>query len=339
MMQREAALNVALSVIRKRLSDAHKIGESINVDKLIADIMNQYEIDEEVSKNVNTRYKLAMIVLVSLEEKKNYAQLAEYLIHTLVEMEANGMFDKYNYRIKIELLTFICRYSIKSKNYDLCEKYLAIVKKEHSLYPEHTFLNIQSVMIEYVFLVSSGRLQEAGKIIYDVQKNPIYRIIEEDDYYFVKLHANLISFNYFSGNLSEAKKHMRDMLLSEKRQKNHDGLNAVVCSHLIDCMINIEVKDYDYALFKIKAMQKRFVTFLAQPNNVRYAVFLRLLKHISQNPKYVSTSAFKDEATEFLAIKDIEVGSVEFVPFNPYVISKLNKRTYYDVFCELVRNN
>jgi hypothetical protein len=334
--QKDAALNVSLNLIRRRLSEAQKEGERVDADKLTEDILNEYGTDEEVNGNANTLFKLSMIVATVMEEKKSYREMVEYLIKKLDYMDQRSMFNRSNYHIKIEMLTSIARFSLKGGDYSTAEKYLDILQKEHALHPEYTLLNIKSMMIKYVFLCFTGRLDEGQAHIKSIENSYMTTVMQEDDYFFWALNNNLISSNYFLGNLAGAKKYSAVLINNEKRIKNLLGVKGLITAHLTDCLINIDLKNYEYVISRLKALQKRYAGLWDQPEYYRYKLFLSILRELASD-KDETSHRFRESVQQFLSLRLEELGTYETVSFAPYLVSKLEGRNFYEVLMEWIR--
>src|SRR5690606_12372358 len=108
--------------------------------------------------------KLAILVKMALEEKKEYGELYKYMIRTLQEMENTGLFNKYNYKYRIELQNMVCYAATRAGDYATAEKYIQIIEEENKAYPETDLLSIQSFMAKVVCLGLTGRTRETIEV-------------------------------------------------------------------------------------------------------------------------------------------------------------------------------
>lgn len=338
LLAKDTSINAALGLLHYRIVAAHKLGRQVDIDKLIHQILSQFNIDTEaVGHNVKTRYKIAMLVKTPLVEKGKYSELTNFLVRTYLDMEKKHLFDKYSHRIKVELLTDICNAAVKGKQYDTCEKYINIVNREHELYPGYTFLNVKSIMTQYVLYSITNRPNEAAGIIQKFENSFMSRIVQEDDYYFVSGNLNLLSSKYAIDDVNGAKKYLVKLLNSERRVLNHTGYAGLFCCQVVDCMFNFDLKEYEYVIQKIKAIRRRFKIFLAQPGNIRYKLFLKILHYWAHHADNLSDKKINNDLNDFLTMNQPALGSGEFIPFTPWVRSKLEKRKYYDVLREIMQ--
>lgn len=127
------------------------------------------------------------------------------------------------------------------------------------------------------------------------------------------------------------------MLNNEKRVLNYGGYAGVFCCQLIDCILHFDLKDYEYVLSRIKALKRRFTTFLLQAENIRYKLFLKILYQWALDAEKLKDKKIIEDINDFLKMPQPALGSGEFVPFTPWVKSKLEKRKYYDVLREVLQ--
>ncbi|MBA3705840.1 MAG: hypothetical protein H0W84_08065, partial [Bacteroidetes bacterium] len=341
LLKKDAAVNAALGLLHFRIVLAHKNGQPVNIDELSSQIFTQYNIDSETVNNIITvRYKIAMLAKASMAEKSMFPELTDYLIRTYNDLKKKHLFNKYTHHLKIKLLTEISNAAVKGRLYDIGEKYIMQVKEEEKLYPGDSYLNIKLIMTQYVLYITTNRLDEAIKVIQSIKESHMGQIAEEDDYYFTSINANLVSSNYMINNYSAAKKYLIILLNNEKRVRNFAGQLAVFCCYVVDCILNFDMKEYEYVLTKIRAIKKRFASLLSQPENIRYTLFLKILHHWALNPNTVTMKKTKTEKdiNEFLKTKRPAQGSFEYIRFTSWMVSKIENRKYFDVELEIEHN-
>lgn len=327
--QATRSLNLALSVINNELRVSHVKGSKANIDKIIKKALAEFDVKERDVQKASQYYKLAMLVKLNLEEKKEHKQLYNYMIQLLSEMEKAALFDKYNYRYKVEILNIICYASARAGDYETAQKYIRIIEEENKIYPETDFLSIQSFMAKVVCLVSTGKAQEALDVL-EYLRNKYQKLYHDDDYFFTTLNNNHSAIHMHIGNPSVSRKGINELLNNANRVVRYFGLEGLFYCQATECLLATEEMDFDYSSSRILAIERKFKPLLTQSHQKRNCNFIKLLKYIStkrdKNPWKIEK--IRNMAWDFIKMKPIYEHGPEFISFNAWVYSKLENIKY-----------
>jgi hypothetical protein len=335
---KEVAILTALGVIRKQLKDAHREGHSLNIEQLIADTMHIYGVDVDSPQGGFTRYRIASIILVQLEEKEDYRECLHYLGQLYKSMEADQQLAEKSGRLETLMLSQLFRAALLGREYEQGEEYYQKLKKRAPDLEESPVYQFWGHMITCIFLACTNRLPEALSHIREVEKSNSAQSNLDNDDCFTALHSNLVFLHYLNKDLPEVQKYLARVMNREKSVKQHTGYAAIMSVHLFDCMVNIDKKEYEYVLTKFKAIRKRFHKFLIKPENKKHKQFLALLIKLSSNRDWSQSSRYIAQARDFIEhTKPVQgSGPFDLVIFQSYILSKLDGISYYQAFLQLV---
>jgi hypothetical protein len=336
--QKESRINTALGVIKKRLKEIHREGQNLNTETLVKETIRDYDIDIGSPQGGYTRYRIAMIILVLMQEKREYTESHAYLQKVYESMESDDQLNGKNDRLKTLMLSQLFQTALLSRQYDYAEKHYQLLRKQAPDLDESPLYQFWGHMITPIFLACTGRLKEALVHIHEVENSKIWKMNSDNDDCFAALHSNLVFLHYMNKDLAGVQKYLARMMNREKTVIQHHGYAAIVTLHLFDCMINIDKKEYEYVLTKSRAMRKRFHKFLMSPENASYRDYLTLLLKLCSNKDWTQSSTYRTKALEFIQhARPVQGGGpYDLITFQSYILSKIESQSYYSAFLGLV---
>lgn len=336
------SINLALSVIQNQLNVYHNKVKKPNIEKIIQDALNEFGVQKSLKQSASQYYKLAILVKVSLEERENYDELYKYMIRTIEEMENADLFNKYNYRYRVELLNVVCYASLKASDYRTAEKYIGIIENENKKHPDTEILSVKNILAKAVFLGVTGEINDKSKeasreITGEIHKSievleylgsKYKNLLKNDHYFFMNLNCNKVVLYLYIGQINLARKHLNELLNHSKRIIQHFGLEDLFYCHASECMLAVEAKDHDYATSRLNSIERKFKKFLQQKYNKRNNEFIKLLRNIINSTNPWTDECIRKKILEFISLKPIYKPSSEFISFNAWLYSKLERVPY-----------
>ena len=325
--QQTRSLNLALSVIQNQIKTYHHKFDKPDIEKIVDENLEKFGVKRMVRQKASQYYKLAMLVKVSLEEKKDHKELYRYMINTLHEMEAAKLFNKYNYHYRIELLNVISCAAVWIGDYVTAEKHIKLIEEENKTHPETDLLSLRSYMAKVICLGYTDRLEEALEVLryLELKYKKLYRY---DDFFFITLNANIAAVLFHLGNIGPARKYLNELLNHQKRVLKYSGIQGLFLCNAIELLLIIEAEDMDFAVFRLKSVERKFKKFLQQPYNKRNSEFIKILRYIVQNQDCWGNKKFRSTVWEFLKMQAVYVPGAEFISFNVWLYSKLENVPY-----------
>lgn len=316
--------NFALSQLRKQLDDANAKGIKINIKETVDTIFRNYEINLNISDNVSKNLKIASLVHLTLESQKEYDNLCNYSVQIFEDLEKGNSFNENNLDEKINLLSRICYTAMYSGKYDVCEKYSEISILEINKNPKYFIWGIRTLVSKVALLAMTGRVEDALDFAYDLQKNNKKHFLEDDYFNYITL-VNLACLNLELGKISEGQKAINTLINSPNRIAKSIGFEGLINVYFTQCIFAFELKEMDLLNYRLKALKRKFNTFMNQEEMLRYKIFFQLLKKLSDDPDIISSPAYQHEVYKFLNLAPIYHPGLEFISLNAWITSKVYK--------------
>lgn len=325
--QETRSINLALSVVHNRLNSYQNRVEKPDIENIVQEALLKFGVQKIVIQKASQYYKLAMLVKVSLEAKNDYEELYKYMARTIQKIEKAKLFSKYNYQYKINLLNVVCYAAARAGNYQFAEKYIGIIEEENKKYPDTDLLTIRSSMAKLVCFGLTGRIREALDGL-DHLKKKYKKLYRNDDHFFITLNCNTASLQFHIGNIAVSRKCLNELLNHSKRILRSYGLKDLFYCHSIECLLAIEAEDLDYANSRVKSIERKYKNFLQQSPNLRMNQFIKLLRNIVVSDSPWTNERIKKEVWQFISCQPLYKPGSEFISFNAWLYSKLEKTSY-----------
>jgi len=328
----------AYNILLFKLNAAKRKGEKIEYDKMLSEAKTSFGKRDLIKANSKAFYKFTMAVYLVLNEKLEFDTMMNHLISAYEFMEESGMFGTHNQRIKLELLTLIMRSAVLSKNFEKAAFYQTKLKELYRDFTENPILNFRSHVVEYVFLACTGRAKEAKEKIDYLEHHPtVQELIKEDNQAYGMLMANLISSSFSSGDYTQAKRHLFNVMNNEKRIRDDAGIQAVLFLYIVELMIYCGLKDYKTVLKKIPPLKKRFNSYGNFNAKENYSKSIEFFGAIAKSDGVISPE-LDEKIRDFNNQPNRSViGTREFLPIKPFFNFLLNKTSYYEELYKYVQ--
>ena len=334
MVTKDGKLSAALALINEKISTAKAFNKNIDVHQIAKEVLEKFNIENLTVQEPLFKYSLAMIICLSLNEKKEYQALVTYLTEVYEEMLHLRMFNMDNHILKVKLLGYICLNAFKSRNFNLCEKYINTLNNELLRYTKYKFPDYNlGILVSADMYIYTGRYIIAQRLLEELLKNKgkSLSITESKDFL-----NNLAHISFIEEKYSKAIQYLIQLENTEKSILKHIGIDGIFKIFMTEYIIRFEIGDYDYVYHKLRAVEKRFTKFLADPAHLREKIFMKLFKKLNRNIDLLRDKDFIEEVNNFIYMKPIEPGDTEFISFNAWLKAKVEGRKYYDVFLEMV---
>ena len=330
--EQENNLNIAASALHFRLIEARVSEETQDIEVIAERVLNEFNIGREIKKNSSFLFNMAMIASSILYEKKDYKGMEQHLVKIYSKMEKANLFNRYNHWKKIKILYLLGLVTTKSRRFDQTEKYINKLYNEQEKYAAKNSPSANTIMLASDMYICTGRYTKALEILEELAINASKFNTYDLNY----LYLNLAAIYVIKENYTKALQCLIHLQHSEKLYMEQSGIEGVYQKYMLECIIQYETGDYEYVHYRLKANERKFKKFLADPAHLRDKVFLALFKQLNKNKDLINDKKFIEEVNGFIAMKPIEPGDTEFISFNAWLKAKIEKRKYYDIFLEMV---
>ena len=337
----------AIAVITQQLKKSNFSRPRASVVELLNKTRKRIEKSAEIFQSAEGRIQLFRIVSAMLLQKEAYQQLVEYLRQTIHEFETEQLFNNDNHATRLLMRLWLVNALYKTYRFEEALAALDVLEQEMKMHGKqnyHTYLfNFYHTRINV--LKCLGRLEEAGVLLdealakKELRANPLHEVY--------LLRSNSIdngqddsqADQQFSKELfPEALKTIAQVKAADGyRQLGDDVQLYVEVFELINCF---EAKQYAEVDTRLRPMRKQFKQVLKDEPNERTDRFLDLLGRMAtaeMEEKRVSLrAAYKGLEPYFEG--PAEHGNNEIILYGLYILSKLEKRPYYEMFVERMQS-
>jgi len=108
--------------------------------------------------------------------------------------------------------------------------------------------------------------------------------------------------------------------------------------NMIEVIVQYELGNVEWALTKIKSMEKHFSAFLEQPLYQRAGIFMGFIRKLIQEPTEISKSEFSRTVDEANLALPGDREDIQAITFFCWLKSKMIRRPYYEVLLEAVND-
>lgn len=269
-------------------------------------------------ESIKIRLKLYQAIAKLLIQTRDYTTLAEYSQETYREFEKEGLFNKMNHEIKLQMLTYIVNSLFKNKKYEQSLAFSqklgeAIEEFNKLMYDKYVFFYVNSLVINY----SQLDVDKAINLLEELKEKDILR---QQPFYEVFIYLNLAIFQYQKKNYKKSIKELNQLYIHESYKSMAPGLKQKIA--FADTIIRYEMKDYDFVERRCEQIKRDFESLL--PENSRDNDFINLLLKLA---KFTGMSDFKQQThptIKYFLEKYPENSEADLISYNEWLESKIN---------------
>lgn len=328
-------ITTILWLIKYKIKLTLEKGEKSDAENIVMNLFDELNIAIDVAKQPVILYKLAMIVVVTLEENKEYISIEIFLLHIYHKLCTEGMLEKLNLSQRIELFSLISKYSLLNKKYEQCEKYLNMLRRLQEETKEETVPLWGAEMVAVNLYIRIGRLHHA---LDGLKKLELHKesINITDEFY---IRTNLFSVYFLMKKYDEALKNLRFLQLKQDQKIFIEifGKGAILFLEIAKCIILFEKKEHDLIDFRIKSITRKDKSLLKKPFYKREYQFLLILKEINRTSEVFMQKKTIKKINEFLASSANFTREEEYINLNAWLLSKVEKQNYYDIYLKITK--
>lgn len=329
----EAGLNTIYSLMRYDLKVDKKTLAGYNINQMLDEYISKYKIDEELAVNPKLECEIIRDISQDLFNKKEYHKLETFLVPRFNKMIKKNIFDQTNHQQKLKLLELLCQTYLKNKKYSTAEQYFHQIKEELLLYEEkyNSFIvPISTSMADILYC--TNRLDEGIALLNKILYSPPYNLSEKD---LILLHVNLAGLFFGKREYSIAAKEFSEIQNKDSLIENYFGRSISIVKCLCELIIFYENNNSKLVGSRIKFINKKFGKYFHSKEFQRENLFFSLVKNINKIDDVFNNISFRQEVESFNSQSKFEPGSIEVINFNAWLKSKIEKRSYYEVFLEM----
>lgn len=328
-------LNTVTAIINRELLRTNFSGKNTALVNQLTKIITQLQFTETYINSPQIQFQIHKCVREVLLQKKDFVTLENYLFASLKTFEEENFFTKETHQKKIVLLSWLINAFIKNKKLAATLQYTehlhkALLEYNKLYYDKYIWTYYQSLLIGYSF---SGKNETVIKVLTKLQaQKPLANV----RYYEIFIFLNLAVSYYCLEDIVNAQKYISKINATDIF--NQLPANWQINVLIVELILSIEMTDYNYVSYKINNTKRMFKKEFATPLYQRENEFISILHSIAQIPLPYEQPRIIKKINAFInSSPKFEPGSNEAINYQVWLMAKLQKKKYYPLILEKVK--
>lgn len=326
----------AIAIITQQLKKSNFSRSKSSVVELLNKTRKRIERSAEIFQSAEGRIQLFRTVSALLLQKEAYQQLVEYLRQTISEFETEQLFNNDNHATRLLMRLWLVNSLYKTYRFAEALQELDVLEQEMKLYNKQNYFtylfNFYHTRINVLKCI--GKIEEAGNLIDEALGKKELRSNALNEVYLLR---SLADQQFVTQRFAEAVKTLDGL----KRTEGFGQLSEEVRMYIeVFELVNMyEAGQYTLVDQTLKPVRKLYKQAMKQEVNERTERFLDLLQRMNtaelEGKRVSLRAAYKGLEPYFEGVA--EHGGNEIILYGLYILSKVEKKPYYDLFVEEMR--
>lgn len=335
--RRDAHANAAYILMLHEIQRVYSREVYGNIDSVIQTALRKYNLEGDLFDVPKIYCKVVYIICRALREKKDYPTLKKYALENYEALRKRKMLNKIPADFLMELIRSVYLASIRTSDYKTTEKFLDLYHSSKELLkdkPEqYLYYHFRSKLMRADLYMFTNRIGEAENIFNELLAQYSYENKNAIVYFFLRinllaLHFKLNRFNdcitVYSGLIQKYRK----QILKEEGL----GLEMLLFTEIYGVIIYYETRDYDYALYLLNRIKRKYADLFKAESLQRENLFLKIMEKILKYGSATANNKLKRDCRLFISLKKYIPGDKEYISLNAWLESKLSGDSYYHCF-------
>lgn len=329
----ESNLNMAYAMVKDQLETYHLKGIAIEIEELLDQVFDRFEITEKAGNNYKTLYQLVQIVSASANITKDYYQIAPF-VTTRYQIISNQEEESSRHVFfHIKLLYFMANIFFREKKFDRSNFYLNKMKEliASSGKKYERIFDVKRKVLKTLNLNYLGENEQASELIEEVIASN--KDSKNKDYLDALIVSSLVNFQ--KKNYKKIQTIYSNLHASDTWYTKTMGANWVMNKNLIEILTHIELENIDYADSRLESFLFKNKEYLKQ--DARATIFLKYLKMSYTHPEKLQTKKIIDSFYDSVETKPRLREDIYIMSFFAYLKAKMFDKEVYETTLDLVR--
>ena len=323
----------AIAIITQQLKKSNFSRGKASVLELLTKTKKRIERSADIFNSPEGKIQLFRTVSALLLQKEAFPQLVEYLRQTIHEFETEGLFNNDNHATRLLMRIWLANALYKVFKFKECLDELDVMEQEMKMFGRQNYFaylfNFYSTKINV--LKCLGKIDEAAALTQEAlgKKEVTGQSINE-----VYLLRSLADQHFSNKQFTEALKVLSD--IKTKDGFLHLDLAVQMYVDIFALILHFEAGNFTEIEQEMKALRKAYKSVLKEESQEKTERFLELLLRMStaelEGKRVSIRSAYRQ--LEPLFEGNAGHGDNEIVMYGLYILSKVEKRGYYEIFVE-----
>jgi len=330
-------ISIAHAMVRRKLHEARLSGKVLNIEEMTHEIFIDFELEEEAQHNVSFMYGICSMIRSAIISSKNYVHFASFVARQYNRLKTSDAFSRSS-----PLMVLGFRYMVAHafyRNRKWKEANAMLVEMQESLgtgkggYINHFFPKY--ILLKAAVQSYTGDNMGAAIALENGLAAKGIRLSLADK---LNMQINLAVYYFQSELFGKASAALLKLNHSDAWIEKKMGKEWRLKKNMIEVIVQYELGNVEWALTKIKSMEKHFSAFLEQPLYQRAGIFMGFIRKLIQEPTEISKSEFSRTVDEANLALPGDREDIQAITFFCWLKSKMIRRPYYEVLLEAVND-
>ncbi|WP_338792031.1 hypothetical protein V9L05_16965 [Bernardetia sp. Wsw4-3y2] len=340
--EQEERAHIANCILKNQLAEAKREGKVLDFDKMMNQILEEWDLTKAVSERPRIRFNLLSIARNAVVAKKDYYNFEFFLRANYDELLKDMMISEknqsYNQYYRLSLLYMLAHVLYRNKKFKESLSYLEEFKSILDSSTKNSKSYKTSFYSKFILLTAANlafteQREKAIQLLENLLKKN-KSILSTND--ILNTHLNLVFYHFQKSNFKQAHKVLLDFGHSDTWVEKKMGKEWVVRKWLIESVLQFELKNDDIARKIISKIKQKYASLLGQSNYQNSRPFLNLLEEYMRYPQRVTHPDFSEKVDKVITFAESsQQEDLQEMAFYAWLKSKMERREYYETLLEI----
>ncbi|WP_244462115.1 hypothetical protein [Wocania ichthyoenteri] len=331
--QLEDQLNIVYAKIRQTLNNMTYKGDVVDFQTILNNTLKEHHININESMSFKSLYQLVAITSFSAFATNDYLKIEPFLINTYKSILKHKNIDKQMF-YHIQILYFIANTLFRNKKFSASLQYLKLM---HKYMNEKQKKHYNNFKLKYNLLLSlnlnfTNKQNDAIDLL-----TPLATIKHADIETLLDIRLSLVMFYFQKNDLKKASNLFSKFYHTDKWYTEKAGKEWVIKKHLIDILLQIELKNIDLVESRLLSFKRNHSKYLKSINQQRALTYLTLVEDCYKTPERVTSEAFKNKVESAFMWIDKTREDIFVMSFYAWLKSKMENKPLYTTTLNLIK--
>lgn len=286
-----------LAIVNHRLRRSQNLGKGdASVLQILQKTVDEFSLDPRLMGDPKFRFRMYDAASKILLEQRDYHALESYLLDTFEEFSKEGLFNKSNHEVKLQMLTYIINALFKNEKTRESLRYadeLSVALDQYGgfLRNKYEFFYYNSLFLNY----SST---DVGRAIEVLERMQHVESIAAVPSYFIFIYLNLALMEYTRKNYRAAIRHLVKLRMHEALQVADEGFRLRI--DIFELALRLDLRDHDTLEYRLQQVRHDYATLLNSEAMVKDSAMLNLIARINAHQSDRKDERLAEDIQEFL---------------------------------------
>lgn len=332
--QLEDQLNIVYAKIRQTLNNMTYKGDIVNFETILNNTLKAHNISISDSMSFKSLYQLVAINSFSAFVTNDYLKIEPFLINTYKSILEHKDIDKQLF-YHIHILYFIANTLFRNKKFKASLQYLNLM---HKYMNEKQKKHYNTFKLKYNLLLSlnlnfTNMQDKAINVL-----TPFINVKDVDIETLLDIKLSLVMFYFQKNDFKKASHLFSKFYHTDKWYTKKAGKEWVIKKHLIDVLLQIELKNIDLVESRLLSFKRGYSNYLKEIKQQRALTYLGLVESYYKNPEKVNTEAFKNKVENSFEWIEKQREDIFVMSFYAWLKSKMENKPLYSTTLNLIKS-